>query len=264
MRWPPGKRILVNRCVGSGYAPKIIPLGTKPRAIQGRSCDVFPFRLYFREEQDNSSGPGIRWDGAHAGYMDSEAHSTDEHLMDLLSQGEDEALADLVERYQNDVFRFCLHYLKGVETAKEMTQETFLRIYAARGRFDVSRKFKPWMLCIARNLCLNELKRKKTVRMETLEAYASSARGEDGHLLQCDRDGPAETLAAKERQSALMRVLDELPEGAREIVMLRYFEGMSAREIAEVIDSTEGAVRTRLHRVLRQLRERCEALKDEF
>lgn len=196
--------------------------------------------------------------------MKPDAQHTDEHLMELLRQGEDESLAILVERYQNDVFRFCLHYLKGVETAKEMTQETFLRIYAARARFDVDRKFKPWMLCIARNLCLNELKRKKTVQMEALETYASSARGEDGHLLQCGRDGPVEVLAAKERQQALMQVLDELPESAREVVVLRYFQGMSARDIADVLDCTEGAVRTRLHRVLRQLRERCEALKEEI
>ena len=80
----------------------------------------------------------------------SGAHDqTDEQLMAALDAGDDQALAALVERYQNDIFRFCLHYLKN-ESAREIAQETFLRI-SPRARFEVDRKFKPWMLCIARN-----------------------------------------------------------------------------------------------------------------
>lgn len=186
--------------------------------------------------------------------MNSASETTDEALMAALDQGDDQALAVLVGRYQNDVFRFCLHYLKNVEVAKEMAQETFLRIFAARARFEVSRKFKPWMLCIARNLCLNELKRRKTVHMETLEEYASSAREESGEVMQAPVDSPYEQLITKERHKALLEALDALPDDAREMVVLRYFQKLSAREIAETVGSTEGAVRTRLHRVLKQLR----------
>jgi len=186
--------------------------------------------------------------------MTSAGEVTDEALMAALDGGDDEALGTLVERYQNDVFRFCLHYLKNVEVAKEMAQETFLRIYSARARFEVDRKFKPWMLCIARNLCLNELKRRKTVHMETLEEYASSAREDSGEVMQAPADGPYEQLLTKERHRALLEMLDALAEEAREIVVLRYFQKLSAREIADTIGSTEGAVRTRLHRILKQLR----------
>lgn len=187
----------------------------------------------------------------------------DEELMGLLCQGIDDALAVLVRRYQNDVFRFCLHYLRNVEQAKESAQETFLRIYTARKRFDVSRKFKPWMLCIARNLCLNELKRKKTVGMETLEQYASTAREDSGALLESPVDGPAELLMASERRRLLLAAVERLPDEAQEVVKLRFFERLSAREIAEIIDSTEGAVRTRLHRILRQLRDECAHIREE-
>ena len=196
--------------------------------------------------------------------MSTAESRTDEHLMEQLCQGEDQALAVLVARYQNDVFRFCLHYLKNVEVSQEMAQETFLRVFAARERFDVSRKFKPWMLCIARNLCLNELKRKKTVQMETLEQYASSAREESGEVLQSPSDGPAEAAMEKERRRALLQALEELPPEAGEIVKLRYFEQLSAREIAAIVDSTEGAVRTRLHRTLKQLREVCTHFKENL
>jgi RNA polymerase sigma-70 factor (ECF subfamily) len=182
---------------------------------------------------------------------------TDEQLMGRLSAGSEDALAAIVRRYQNDVFRFCLHYLKNVELAKEAAQETFLRVYTARDRFDTERRFKPWMLCIARNLCLNELKRKRAVTMETLEEYASSAREDSGSVLESPADGPAELVMTAERHGLLMRALDTLPEDAQEMLKLRYFERLSAREIAEIMDSTEGAVRTRLHRVLKQLRDKC-------
>jgi RNA polymerase sigma-70 factor (ECF subfamily) len=192
--------------------------------------------------------------------MEAVESANDEHLMALLCDGRDQALAELVGRYQNDVFRFCLHYLKDVEVAREMAQETFLRVYGARERFDTSRKFKPWMLCIARNLCLNELKRKKTVLMETLEEYVSTAREDSGEVLRHPADGADEFLMSEERRTALLQALDTLPGDAREIVVLRYFEQLSAREIAEVVDSTEGAVRTRLHRTLKQMRGLCETL----
>ncbi len=194
----------------------------------------------------------------------SPAHEqTDEGLMAMLSGGQDNALAELVRRYQNDVFRFCLHYLKNVEVAKETAQETFLRVYAARDRFDVERKFKPWMLCIARNLCLNEIKRKKTVQMETLEEYASAAREESGEVHAIAVDGPSDLLMAEERRRMLLTMLGTLPAEAREIVHLRYFQRLSAREIAETMDSTEGAIRTRLHRILKQLHESCVHLKEQ-
>lgn len=187
--------------------------------------------------------------------MSGASTETDEQLMEALDAGDDQALAELVERYQNDIFRFCLHYLKNVEIAKEMAQETFLRIYTARARFEVSRKFKPWMLCIARNLCLNELKRRKMVQMETLEEYASSSREDTGEILRSSDDSPYELLLTQERHRYLLEVLDRLPEESREIVVLRYFQKLSAREIADIVDSTEGAVRTRLHRILKQMRD---------
>jgi len=198
------------------------------------------------------------------GYRLSAAVPSDEELMSLLCQGRQEALAELVRRYQNDIFRFCLHYVREVERAKEMSQETFIRVYVARGRFDASRKFRPWLLCIARNLCLNELKRRKSVPMESLEEYASSAREESGGLLQSPADGPDQNLIAAERRALLAEALAALDPESREIVTMRFFERMQARDIAEIIGSTEGAVRTRLHRILKSLRSVYMTTKDDL
>ncbi len=191
-------------------------------------------------------------------------HKTDEELMVTLRGGDREALAELVRRYQNDIFRFCLHYLRDFEIARELAQETFVRVYVARQRFDETRKFRPWVLCIARNLSLNELKRKKSVHMESLEEYASTARDEDGGLQRSADGVPDQELMEQERREALGRLLDTLDDESREIVTLRFFEKMPARDIAEVVGSTEGAVRTRLHRILKALREKSLVVKDHL
>jgi len=215
------------------------------------------------EPGQGSITTGVRQWGAnarrhHGNYRMQLQELPDETLMGNLAAGDRSAFEALVRRYQQDVFRFCLHYVRDIEQAKELAQESFLRVYTARERFDTSRTFKPWLLCIARNLCLNELKRKKTVRMETLEQYVSSAREDSGELMHSPTDGADERLMSNERHQALMQAVEALPEEACEIVKLRYFERLSAREIADIIDSTEGAVRTRLHRILKQLRVSCE------
>lgn len=185
-------------------------------------------------------------------------------LVAELCQGRKEALGELAERYQTDLFRFCLHYVRDVERAKELTQETFIRVYVARDRFDETRKFKPWVLCIARNLCLNDIKRKKTVQMDSLEDYASSARELSGGVLQSPSDSPDQLLMTDERHAMLDGLLKSLDDESREIVRLRYFEKMQARDIAEVVGSTEGAVRTRLHRILKGLRERYTGIMENY
>lgn len=187
---------------------------------------------------------------------------TDEELMRLLADGHKHALETLCLRYQNDLFRFCVHYLKDSERARDMTQEAFIRVYLARSRFDTKRRFRPWVLCIARNLCLNELKRKKAVPMESLEEYATDARNEHGELLRSEAGGPDESLMTKERHALLAEILDAMDPASRELVTLRFFEKLPARDIAEITDSTEGAVRTRLHRVLKSLRAKYADVED--
>lgn len=190
---------------------------------------------------------------------------SDEALMARLRDDDREALGTLVERYQQDIFRFCAHYLRDAERAKELAQETFIRIYVARNRFDVTRAFRPWMLCIARNLCLNDIKRKKTVNMESLEEYASDARELSGTVAMAQTTGGAlEQLAADDRRAALARILDGLDEESRELIRLRFYEELPARDIAEVLGSSEGAIRTRLHRVLKRLRELNQDEKEDL
>jgi len=187
---------------------------------------------------------------------------SDEGLMARLCDGDQSALATLVQRYQNDLFRFCMHYVRDPERARDLTQETYIRVYVARDRFDESRTFRPWVLRIARNLCLNELKRRRNVTMESFEEFASSARKETGEVLEAPADGADSALMADERRQFVEEMLATLDSESREIVVLRFFERMAARDIADIVGSTEGAVRTRLHRILKALRDKHGGTRD--
>ena len=116
----------------------------------------------------------------------------------------------------------------------------------------------------AADLHINELKRKKTVPMEALEEYASASRQESGEVLRFSGGGPDELLMARERRERLMQTIDGLNDESRELIMLRFFEQMSAKEIADVMGSTQGAIRTRLHRLLASLREQQAAGRDDW
>lgn len=188
--------------------------------------------------------------------------TTDEILMTQLCRGDKSALAELVRRYENDVFRFSVHYLRDVERARDVAQETFIRVFVARDRFDATRRFRPWILCIARNLCLNELKRRKVAAAESLDAYTELAGDAANTLASRAEDGPDARVMAAERNSMLEAALDTLGDEAREIIVLRFFQRMSASEIAHTIGSTEGAVRTRIHRILKRLKKRLEEVAD--
>lgn len=191
---------------------------------------------------------------------------TDEQLMELLRTGRDEALAELVRRYQHEVFRFCLHYLRDSEQARDRTQETFLRVFRAREQFDTARQFKPWLLCIARNLCLTELKRPRMVSLDAVgEAYEGSweERWRSSEAA-ATTVSPYERLTTDEQRLALVRALESLEPEDRELIVMRYFEQMSPQDMAAVFEIREGALRTRLHRALCRLRAMCEDIRNDL
>lgn len=189
---------------------------------------------------------------------------TDELLMAQLAEGRQEALAEIMRRYQRDVFRFCYHYVRHEERAKDLAQETFVRVFAARGRFDPKKQFKPWLLCIARHLCFNDLRKAKVQHTESLDAITDAALKDGSMILEDDSAGPDELLRMQERKQALMKALNTLGDEARELVVLRYFERLQAREIAEITGLNEANVRTKLFRTLKLLQERCGELKEDL
>lgn len=174
---------------------------------------------------------------------------SDEQLVALTLQGEQAAFNILVERYQKQVFSLAYRLYNDYDEARDLAQEAFIRIYQQLPNFDQSRKFFPWMYRVAQNTCINVLHSlpKESLNLdEHYERYEPEAEG-----IGSD---PLKVLENREQADEFAQVLRDLPEQYRTVILLKYLEGLSYREISERLELTESTVEARLHRGRNYLR----------
>ena len=158
--------------------------------------------------------------------------------------GDEVATRQLLDRYHRPLYGTLLRLTRNPADAEELFQETFVRALGAAARFDTNRRFKPWIFAIAVNLARDRAKRAAHRASPELRATEdlpedSEQRPEHGWILRADLD----------------RALGELSEQHREVVELRYFEGMEEPEIARAAGIPRGTVKSRLHHAIRKLRD---------
>ena len=173
----------------------------------------------------------------------------DEQLVALTLQGEQAAFNILVERYQKQVFSLAYRLHNDYDEARDLAQEAFIRIYQQLPSFDQNRRFFPWMYRVAQNACINVLHAmpKESLNLdEYYERYEPEAEGLGGD--------PLAVLQEKEQADEFARLMRELPEQYRTVILLKYLEGLSYREISERLDLPESTVEARLHRGRNYLR----------
>lgn len=171
--------------------------------------------------------------------VDAEAELEDERQAVRASAGDAHAYAWLVARHQGAVYRYLARLTRAPETARDLTQDTFLRAYQAIRTWRPEARFRTWLFRIAHNLALDHLRRAGRARMEPLETgldIPDPAPGPDGRL---------ETL---QRARQLERALGAIASAHREILLLREIEGMSYDDIAHALNLNPGTVRSRIAR----------------
>lgn len=165
-------------------------------------------------------------------------------------QGDKAAFGKLIDAYQGPVFNLAYRMLGNRGEAEEAAQEAFIRAYTKLDSYDPSRKFSTWMLSIASNYCVDLLRKRRTLLLSLDQPLPSHP------ALMSDRaDGPEAQAVDSELEAAVQELLEELPEEYRQAVVLRYWYDLSYEEIAEVMDSTVSAIKSRLFRARRQLAE---------
>jgi RNA polymerase sigma-70 factor (ECF subfamily) len=157
-------------------------------------------------------------------------------------RGDAGAFDQLVLRFHRPVLRFCWRLLRSVD-AEDLAQDTFVRAFVHFERFDPERPVLPWLIAIARRLCLDVLRRRKV--MAGLEAMPVS----DHTAPSAEREA-----SAREELRRLDRALDALSEGPREAIILFHIEEMSYRDISAALEVPVGTVMTWLHRGRAQLK----------
>jgi len=176
----------------------------------------------------------------------SPAALTDEELVQSLRKGDERAMNVLVDRHHGVVFRTCAAILNDEDLAADASQNSFLKAFKALDRFRGEAAFRTWLLAIAGNEARGLLRKIKKRREDTLE---------DMDVLPDEGNDPSTQVVLRSEVERVRAVLADLPEKQRLSVSLRIFDGLSFREIGEIIDSTEGSARVNYHHGIRRLRE---------
>lgn len=165
-------------------------------------------------------------------------------LVQKVQKGDKDAFGQIYKIYFQKIYRYCRINLKNQETAEDIAQETFLKAWRSISTFSAysGGSFQAFLFRIARNLMI-DLSRKKT--------YLSL----DNALEIAWVDNIEEQLDRKTDIEMVQKALSKLEDEDKQLVVLRFFEEMPHTDIAQIIDSNDGAVRVRLHRILKKLKE---------
>ena len=169
------------------------------------------------------------------------ADPSDAELVRQALAGFQQAYREIVRRYQQPVFSVIVHMVRERTAAEDVTQEAFVKAFAALPSYDSTRKFSSWLFKIAHNHAIDRLRRAGP-DLVSLEASA------EAELLPADVDSPEKIAEREELADAMHAALNRLRIEYREALVLRYQEGLSQEEIAHVMDITEGTAKTYLHR----------------
>jgi len=172
--------------------------------------------------------------------------------------GDQAAFAELVYLHQDAVYNLCYRMLGNSTEAEDATQDAFLKAYVNLQRYDPSRSFKTWVMSIASNHCIDII-RKRRMQLLSLDEPLPSG---DAIALSSKEDGPQQMALQAEMSEEVQDLLDELQPDYRAAVVLRYWYEYSYAEIADALDTTESAIKSRLFRARQMLAQRAASKRE--
>lgn len=186
------------------------------------------------------------------------ARRTDHDLLEATKNGDEAAFAELVGRYQNQITNYIYRLLNDYEEAIDLAQETFVRVYFAAGRYHTNFAFSTYLYRIATNLAISEMRRRKRRRLMSLTGLFQSeeSNGDKEFDIPDEETLPDNALLDKERSEVISRAIASLPEKYRLPLVLREVEEKSYDEVAEILELSQGTLKSRLSRGRGLLREK--------
>jgi RNA polymerase sigma-70 factor (ECF subfamily) len=160
--------------------------------------------------------------------------------------GDSQAFTRLVEVYQTPVYNLCARMLGDPVEAEDAAQETFLRAYRGLNRYDRSRSFATWLLSIASHHCIDQVRRRRVAPL-SIEALLPSQEQADPN------PNPEETAALSEQRRRIVELSGSLAPRDRAAIVLHYWYDLSYEEIAQTLELSAGAVKSRMHRARAEL-----------
>ncbi|KIL53578.1 RNA polymerase sigma factor SigW [Jeotgalibacillus alimentarius] len=174
-------------------------------------------------------------------------------------KGDQDAFGEIVELFKDRVYHVCFRMLGNRHEAEDIAQEAFIRAYTNIHTFDIDRKFSTWLFRIATNLCIDRIRKKKPDYY--LDAEVS---GTDGLTMysqvETDEPLPEEEVESMELQESIQKEISRLPDKYRSVIVLKYIEELSLKEISEILELPIGTVKTRIHRGREALRKQLRSI----
>ncbi|MBI1746318.1 MAG: RNA polymerase sigma factor [Acidobacteria bacterium] len=177
----------------------------------------------------------------------------DTNLMLRFTQGDQQAFDILFNKYTRTIINYAFKFVGDLGAAEDLAQEIFLKVYSGKNTYRAEAKFKTWLYKIATNACISEL-RKPRYRQTLQSIDAPVHRSESGEsarrleIADTEQNHPLKQLELKEMRKALKAAVDGLPENQRLAFILTKYQTLSYQEVAVVLNSSEPAVKSLIHR----------------
>jgi RNA polymerase sigma-70 factor (ECF subfamily) len=178
-------------------------------------------------------------------------------LLDRCRQGDNLAWEALVREYERRVYSIASGYAASPDEARDLSQDIFVRLYETRGRWPAADVFVPWLVRVARNVCLDQLRRKKA------RPPAEDIQADQMWDLASGGADPETELEESGRRRLVWRAMRALGQLSREMIQLKEIQGLSLQEVAAVLGVPVGTVKSRSNRARLELAEQVLALGRE-
>ena len=181
----------------------------------------------------------------------------DAALMLRVKRGDRAAFAELVGKYQQPLFNFICRTLRDETESEDLAQNVFLQVYKSRQRYVRTAKFSTWLFTIARNLCLNEIRRRSRHPAESIEESHADQDDQPQRQYEDKKNFlPVENVLHGELARKIEDALADLPENQRTASLLCRQDELSYEEIAEILDCSLSATKSLIHRGRETLKEK--------
>ena len=175
---------------------------------------------------------------------------SDSELLSRFRDGDEDAFREIVNRYKNSLYAFLRQFLNRHDLVEDVFQETFLQLFASRDSFDANRPLRPWLFTIAANKAKDALRKWQRTSAVSIGTIADSQDLSFDDMLNTvtsDNTLPYEELQRNETADRVGKIIADMPENLREILILAYFQKFSYKQMAEILSIPIGTVKSRLH-----------------
>ena len=183
---------------------------------------------------------------------------SDEQLMSLFQEGDENAYIELVNRYKDKLINFIFNYLGDLESSEDVVQETMIKLYQKKHYYKEIAKFSTWLYTIAKNLANTELRRRKQRKTTLLSQFSKD---DKTYELPSNDPEPGQEIQTDIVNKIIKDAVDQLSEKFKIVIVLRDIQGLSYEDISEIINVPIGTVKSRINRARLQLQVELKHLK---